>query len=291
MKLISVLVGLAALTLGGCATGGSAGPTVVVTVTATPGSTPSSANPSVEPSASVVESAARASYEDILVGSALTSAAICQQYTSVVDRFSTAAQRRLTAAKGATKDSYAAASFRRYHRWVRQPLSAPFQEALQSSATDALNSVSDGRAGTVDSVDDYLTASLEACGLGDELNQAKRAVDKADGLASQIVSLAARKPWYPRGYDEVQDGIAFKWLENVGNDCYGCRYWTADVIPRDGCPSSLYVELSIEDRSGAAIGYTNDAVGRVQPMQRARMSFETYEDAAARASIAEVSCY
>jgi hypothetical protein len=67
--------------------------------------------------------------------------------------------------------------------------------------------------------------------------------------------------------------------------------WGMEAIARDGCPASLYVEISILDASGAAIGYSNDVAGSVSPGQHAKLTFDTMEDGASKARLAEVSCY
>lgn len=98
--------------------------------------------------------------------------------------------------------------------------------------------------------------------------------------------------WYPKGYSEVQDGIAFAWIPNKKVSCPTyTTCWQAYVIARDGCPSSLYVELSVENKAGDAIGFTNDVAGTVRPGQRAKLTFISTSDEQARAALAEVSCY
>jgi hypothetical protein len=63
------------------------------------------------------------------------------------------------------------------------------------------------------------------------------------------------------------------------------------VIPKDGCPSSLYVELSILDSAGNAIGFTNDTAGAVIAGQQAKMVFDSLESGAVKARLTDVSCF
>ena len=102
-------------------------------------------------------------------------------------------------------------------------------------------------------------------------------------------------PWYPDGYFEAQEGIAFKWMttaeNNASDACTGDWCWGAYAIARDGCPSSLYAEITISDSQGVQIGYTNDSVGSVAPGTKVRIMFNTYEDSAKTAKLAKISCY
>lgn len=99
-------------------------------------------------------------------------------------------------------------------------------------------------------------------------------------------------PWWPADFSPFAEdrSIAWRWMESSEYDCTADSCWGMLVIPRDGCRSSLYVELSIQDGSGAAVGYTNDTAGSVSPGQRAKMVFDSYEPGAAKARLAEISC-
>ena len=102
-------------------------------------------------------------------------------------------------------------------------------------------------------------------------------------------------PWFPAGYSEVQDGIALKWMtvaeDNASDACTGDHCWGAYVIARDGCPSSLYAEITLLDGQDVQLGYTNDSVGSVSPGTKVRLMFNTYENSARQARLAKVSCY
>lgn len=100
-------------------------------------------------------------------------------------------------------------------------------------------------------------------------------------------------PWWPSDFSPYAEdpSIAWRWMTDGEYDCTADTCWGMFVIPRDGCRSSLYVELAIEDRSGAAVGYTNDTAGAVSPGQRAKMTFGSYELGAHKARLAEVACY
>jgi hypothetical protein len=89
------------------------------------------------------------------------------------------------------------------------------------------------------------------------------------------------------------EGVAFRWQDSSE---YSCQLsagpcWGMVVIPRDGCPSSLYVELTVADASGAAIAMANAALGSVAPRQQAKLVFDTFTWKAKRTTLAKVSCY
>jgi hypothetical protein len=94
-------------------------------------------------------------------------------------------------------------------------------------------------------------------------------------------------PWYTSDYSEAEDGIAFKWTKG-GCDFGRCGH--ASLIVKDGCSSSLYVEVTEFDKSGAQIGYSNDAVGAVAPMQTVKMTFNV-SDETANMNLSKISCY
>jgi hypothetical protein len=100
--------------------------------------------------------------------------------------------------------------------------------------------------------------------------------------------------WQPSGYQLADDepSVAWRWMEKGEFDCRygGSGCWGIEAIARYGCPNSLYVELSLLDSAGTAIGYTNDAIGAVAPQQHAKLLFDTFEDGAQKARITQVSC-
>lgn len=136
-----------------------------------------------------------------------------------------------------------------------------------------------------------LTIILGAIGSGssDSSSSSSGTTVAAD---EEVVDTA---PWFPEGYTEVQDGIAFKWMtvaeDNASDACTGDHCWGAYVISRDGCPDSLYAEITISDRQDVQIGYTNDSVGSVEPGKKVRLMFNSYEASASTANLSKVSCY
>jgi hypothetical protein len=63
------------------------------------------------------------------------------------------------------------------------------------------------------------------------------------------------------------------------------------LISHDGCSDSLYGEVNIFDKNGVQIAYTNDSLSVVQPLQKVRLTFDTFDEAAHTAGVAKFSCY
>ena len=63
------------------------------------------------------------------------------------------------------------------------------------------------------------------------------------------------------------------------------------LIARDGCSSTLYAEVSVSDKAGTALRYSNVSVGSVTPGQRANLVFENTDGASAEmARLTTVTC-
>ncbi len=98
--------------------------------------------------------------------------------------------------------------------------------------------------------------------------------------------------WAPSGYQVVSadPNVAWKW--NAQPACpAGGSCWGMTVIAHAGCPSSLYVEMSVLDGTGAAIGLTNAVTSALTPGQRAILNFSSYETNGKSATPTKFSCY
>jgi hypothetical protein len=97
--------------------------------------------------------------------------------------------------------------------------------------------------------------------------------------------------WIPTGFSATTDPtVAYRWLAKDQFSCSLDSCWGMEVVPRDGCPASLYVEVSVSDSSGAAVGYSNDTAGAVQPGQHAKLVFENTEATGKTARLTNVTC-
>ncbi len=94
----------------------------------------------------------------------------------------------------------------------------------------------------------------------------------------------------PTGFETTtQDAtVAVQWGSGCDASFEGC--WVLDVVTKDGC-STLYVELSVMDASGTAIGYTNDVLTGLAAGQRGKMTFQATDSGAQKARVSDVSCH
>jgi len=229
-------------------------------------------------------------YADVVTGS-VTTAEICENYSAVLDQYDEIVGKRTKSLKGKSTDPYKAAKFANKNGWIYEDLTVAFEGDMTASATDALNAVSDGQAGVVESVEPYLVDSLEACGLRPQYSILSNDISGIDDEQASVVTAADSKPWYPKSYNEYSANVAWKWAEGPDPCGYSrCWYNYIKVISRDGCPSGLYAEVNKLNSSGTVIGWSNDSVPALGPGQKARLVFVTY-DPADSSTLAEISCY
>ena len=100
--------------------------------------------------------------------------------------------------------------------------------------------------------------------------------------------------WVPTNFTawDGDSNVAWRWLEADEFECdYGDGCWGIMVTSRDGCPSSLYAELTLFDNDGVQVGYTNENVGSLYSGDKAKLIFTSFEEAAEKGRLAEISCY
>lgn len=107
--------------------------------------------------------------------------------------------------------------------------------------------------------------------------------------------LRTRRPT-PKPANPMHDwspGVRFRWLKAREFDCTypGAVCWGILVIPRYGCPTNLYVEAQLYDRTGAIIGFTNATSGSLYPRQRARLVLDSLDHGVAGANLTRIDCY
>lgn len=252
-----------------------------------------SPSPADEPSADPSPSASTpepVTYADLVTGS-LTTAEICDSYAAVLDQYGEIVAKRKKSLKGKDKDPYRAAKFAKNKGWLYEDLAVGFERDVTASVTDALNTVTDGQAGLVESVDPYRDDSMQACGLDQEYSTTEGDVAAIDRQQASVVTAADNKPWYPKGYYEYGSNVAWKWADGPSPCGYSrCWYSHIKVVTRDGCPSGLYAEVNKLNASGTVIGWSNDSVPSLRPGQKARLVFVSY-DPSDKSSLAEISCY
>jgi hypothetical protein len=132
-------------------------------------------------------------------------------------------------------------------------------------------------------------------GKGSSSNTANTAFSGSSNVTANQSDTPTPVPtakWYPNAYHEFSDGIAWRWATNSETTC---RYstgscWSVMVISRDGCTSGIYAELAILDSAKVQIDFTNDTSTNVPPMQKVKLTFDTFNDAAKSARLSTLNC-
>ena len=134
-------------------------------------------------------------------------------------------------------------------------------------------------------------AVLTSCNLLAENTSVETSLQKLDSEFKRITVLAGSVPWYPEGFTEYQNGIAIKWVDRGPDPCFSaCTYATLDLIAEAGCPTGLYVEVTFT-RDGTAFDWSNDTLPQLNPGQKGRLQFVSYESSgSSRVQISQVSC-
>lgn len=100
--------------------------------------------------------------------------------------------------------------------------------------------------------------------------------------------------WIPSGFNSWSDdpNVSWRWLENKEYNCdRGDACSGVMIVTKNGCKNSLYAEISLLDKNGVQIGYTNDTLSSALSMQENKMIFNTYEKGASEVRLAKISCY
>lgn len=98
--------------------------------------------------------------------------------------------------------------------------------------------------------------------------------------------------WIPSDFREYSedDNFAFR-SANVESCANGRSFcWSLIVISRDGCPSGIYSEIAILDRSGVQIDFAKDRTTRVLPNSKVKLNFDTFDEEADSAMVSAISC-
>lgn len=153
----------------------------------------------------------------------------------------------------------------------------------------------DGEAQMVWNDDDVGDSSLEA---GDpavlNIRDCDLGMRNADGdLVSGTASERDEGPsWYPDGYSEFSDEIAYQFVDNGPNPCGSiddCQFSTANLVSKWGCPNGLYAEMNLYS-SGVVVDWTNDSVPSLRAGQVAQLQFVSYEGNIDQGEIVTVNC-
>lgn len=129
---------------------------------------------------------------------------------------------------------------------------------------------------------------------GNSTPNAKTIEEQRQKASDELTEKYTVEPaWYPSDYSQFSDNLAWRWGTNKETSCsYSSgSCWSVMVISKTGCSSSLYGEIKIFDKSDIQIDYTNDTTSSVSPMQKVKLTFDTFNDQAQSAQIGELRCY
>ena len=110
-------------------------------------------------------------------------------------------------------------------------------------------------------------------------------------VVSEIATPEA--PWFPRGFFELSDEVAGKWIKGAKDPCGSgprCWFWTLDVVSKDGCPDGLYVNVNFLN-NGTVVDDSIDSVNSLRAGQKARFQFWTYDRSVDEIEPTSTSCF
>jgi hypothetical protein len=214
----------------------------------------------------------------------------CGEFQPIMDSTSqTIEKRRMLLDQNASGAREAEAYFREID-WDRTIHVDEINRQLDEAAEPLLTTAAAPNVPTQTQLNDFVEDAIEECGLAtsDSRVQALSLDSRLSGLRSSILAL----PWFPEGFREIySSGIAVKKSETRKLSCYSCSGIVYEVISRDGCPSSLYVEANFLDSSGAIFDYSNDVVRSLSPLQIAYIELVTYSSSGGgTVEITDVNC-
>jgi hypothetical protein len=138
----------------------------------------------------------------------------------------------------------------------------------------------------------FLDDTISTCEVTEIAQQLSTEAIRLDTRLRSMQNKAENLPWYPRDFEIYTTEIAFRWLNRGEFSCsIGDHCWGMLVVAKNGCPSSLYAEITILDSGGSNIGFTNDTTSGLSPGQQAKLIFEDFTPDANSARLSKISCY
>lgn len=121
--------------------------------------------------------------------------------------------------------------------------------------------------------------------------------NSSNTIPSPVVSQTPSTEWIPDGYSSWDPGIAYTYADSdsiTDAQCITGYCLAIMVVARDGCPSNMYAEIDLIDKSGIKIGYQNDSLGSLTPNTKGMLVFNLSEDEVLSISdwpVSKISCY
>ena len=228
---------------------------------------------------------------------------LCATYKGTISRWQQAVQARMAAMRGVSaNDPYAAAAFVRKPGtgWLRAEAEVTFTNAIAAASRKRLSALAGAKRRylTDTMASRFNDDALYLCHESHAWHQTEIALSNLDTRTSKLVTAAHNKPWYPKGYNPYGNGmIAFQWDNHISKcqDAYGVPgevCWGMKVITQNGCPSSVYAQISIL-QGHTAIDYSNDTLGGLEPGQVGELAFQAFESTTSQLTgdLKEIDCY
>ena len=112
--------------------------------------------------------------------------------------------------------------------------------------------------------------------------------------SSEESTVTYDESWIPTGFTgyPTDDNVAWRWGTKSETNCtYSSgACWSVIVTTKDGCPSGIYGEIAILDKSDVQVDYTNDTTTQVPAGTKVKMTFDTFNDEAETARLSELPC-
>ena len=217
----------------------------------------------------------------------------CKELTTVIRSQTKLIASRISATEKPYSDPYDSADYIAEIDW-ESTIHTDTLFGLKRSVTDPVLTSGSSTIPLESQYVGFVGDSIIACGLTQDSGTLDDSAFKLDQRLLNMKSFANNLPWYPKGFNEYAEDsqIAWRWAERGEYSCsYGDYCWGIFITAREGCPSSLYAEITILDSSGTNIGYTNDTTSGLGAGQKAKLVFETFTSGAKTARLAEISCY
>jgi hypothetical protein len=225
-------------------------------------------------------------FDQFLASEGLASPEVCDRYEAVQGNFEERFAKRNKAIGSKPRDERAAKKFISGNEWTKQKLATDLKMSFRKAAETSLSEIEGGEFKN-ESIDRYLTASTEACGI--DLQAIERSASGLDARISALRELAANVPWYPKGFN-LLNNVAWKWTKGACTTSFG-YCWTMEVISDTGCPNGLYAEVNIS-QGDTIVGYSNDVLGSLPPMQKAKLEFRDFGGSGTKsAQLTKFNCY
>jgi hypothetical protein len=98
--------------------------------------------------------------------------------------------------------------------------------------------------------------------------------------------------WIPSGFIGWDQNVAYTYIENPDCSYSDSLCVGIQVVSKNGCPNNLYGEISIEDKNGVQIGYTNDTLSNLSPLSKGELIFDILKwERFGGFKLSKISCY